>query len=172
MNKKLLIGIILLILAVGGALAYWLYAQNLETAREQNQQSAAAEENVAAEPTPVAEEETDTATTGVAAADGAYEDFSKQAVANNEGRSILFFHAPWCPQCRALDSSVAANESSIPNGVTIFKTDYDSNQALRQKYGVTIQTTLVEVEGDKVVKKYVAYEEPTFANVESNFFKK
>jgi len=57
----------------------------------------------------------------------------------------------------------------VPDGVTIFKTDYDSNQALRQKYGVTIQTTLVKIDDDgKLVKKYVAYDEPTLESLTKN----
>lgn len=92
---------------------------------------------------------------------GRYEDYSETAFNQAEGRRILFFHAPWCPQCRALDASI--KENTVPEGVTIFKIDYDSNQELRQKYGVTIQTTLVEVdENGNEVQKYVAYDEPTF----------
>jgi thiol-disulfide isomerase/thioredoxin len=92
---------------------------------------------------------------------GRYEDYNEAAFNQTEGRRVLFFHAPWCPQCRALDASIKAG--TVPSGVTIFKTDYDSNQELRQKYGVTIQTTLVEVdENGNEVKKYVAYDEPTF----------
>lgn len=97
---------------------------------------------------------------------GRYEDYNEMAFNQAEGRRILFFHAPWCPQCRALDASI--KESTVPSGVTIFKIDYDSNQPLRQKYGVTIQTTLVEVdENGNEIKKYVAYDEPTFDAVKA-----
>lgn len=79
---------------------------------------------------------------------------------------LLFFHAPWCPQCRELDASITA--SSLPANTTILKVDYDTNQALRQKYGVTLQTTVVKIDADEEkVESYVAYDEPTFANVES-----
>ena len=98
---------------------------------------------------------------------GAYVDYSASAVTDAKGTKILFFHAPWCPQCRQLDASIKAG--SVPDGVTIFKTDYDSNQALRQKYGVTIQTTLVKIDDDgKLVKKYVAYDEPTLESLTKN----
>lgn len=98
---------------------------------------------------------------------GAYKEYSEEAVAATEGTRLLFFHASWCPQCRQLDASL--RQSEIPSGVTIFKVDYDSNQALRQKYGVTIQTTVVKIDaqGDGV-EKYVAYDEPTFAAVKEN----
>jgi thiol-disulfide isomerase/thioredoxin len=103
---------------------------------------------------------------GTVAAQGRYEEYSEETFNQAEGRRVLFFYAPWCPQCRALDASI--RESNVPNGVVIFKVDYDSNQAMRQKYGVTIQTTLVEVDanGNKV-KKYVAYDSPTFNTVKA-----
>ncbi|MDP3993075.1 MAG: thioredoxin domain-containing protein [bacterium] len=98
---------------------------------------------------------------------GIYVDYSSSVVANTAGTKILFFHAPWCPQCRELDQSIKS--SVIPSGVTIIKTDYDTNQALRQKYGVTIQTTLVKVDDQgNFVKKYVAYDSPTLESLKEN----
>lgn len=76
-----------------------------------------------------------------------------------------FFHAPWCPQCRALEASIEA--TAIPAMVTIIKVDYDTNQSLRQQYGVTLQTTLVRVDDQgKLIKKLVAYDEPNFSSIE------
>lgn len=99
---------------------------------------------------------------------GTYIDYSADALQNTSGRKILFFHAPWCPQCRAIESDII--EEGVPEGLTIIKVDYDSNQSLRQKYGVTLQTTFVEVDDrGELVKKHVAYEEPTFEAVKRNF---
>ena len=102
---------------------------------------------------------------GGSAAPGEYVDYSPELVSSTPGTRLLFFHAPWCPQCNALESDIES--SDLPDGVTIFKVDYDSNQDLRHQYGVTIQTTVVEVDrnGNKL-DSYVAYEEPTFENVE------
>lgn len=98
------------------------------------------------------------------AAAGAYTSYSADAVANTKGKRILFFHAPWCPQCRLLDASITAGP--IPSGVTIFKVDYDSNQKLRQDYGVTIQTTLILLDDNGgEAKKYVAYDTPSLAAI-------
>lgn len=98
---------------------------------------------------------------------GDYIDYSSSVIANTAGTKILFFHAPWCPQCRALEASIKSGE--IPSGVTIIKVDYDTNQTLRQKYGVTIQTTLVKIDDNGgLIKKYVAYDEPTLAVLKSN----
>lgn len=91
---------------------------------------------------------------------GKYIDYSADAVSATQGQRVLFFHAPWCPQCRQLESSITSG--AIPADVTIFKVDYDSNQKLRQQYGVTIQTTLVLLdESGKEIKKYVAYDQPS-----------
>ena len=95
---------------------------------------------------------------------GKYIDYTEDGFASARGTKLLFFHAPWCPQCRALDESIKA--SDLPDDVVIFKVDYDSNQPLRAKYGVTLQTTVIKTDekGDKI-SGYVAYDEPTFQSV-------
>lgn len=98
---------------------------------------------------------------------GVYTSYSENALAETSGTRILFFHAPWCPQCRSLDKDIT--ENGAPAGTTIFKVDYDSSQDLRKKYGVTIQTTLVLIDGEgNLVKKFVAYSDPTVASVIEN----
>ena len=99
---------------------------------------------------------------------GVYVDYSETALADAKGTKLLFFHAPWCPQCRELDASIRS--STLPNNLTILKVDYDTNQALRQKYGVTLQTTLVQVDdaGERM-KSFVAYDSPTFDAVKTAF---
>ncbi len=72
---------------------------------------------------------------------------SKLAMAN-DGDVVLFFRASWCPSCRTPDSDIKANLSAIPAGVTILDVDYDAATALKQKYGVTTQHTLVQVAAD------------------------
>jgi thiol-disulfide isomerase/thioredoxin len=101
---------------------------------------------------------------------GSYVDYSPELVSSTPGEKLLFFHAPWCPQCQELDADI--EESGVPDGVTVFKVDYDSNQDLREKYGVTIQTTVVKVDDQgEAVESYVAYEEPTFENVSDALLK-
>ena len=41
-----------------------------------------------------------------------------------EGKHVLFFHASWCPTCRAADADITAKQSSIPSGLVIHKVDY------------------------------------------------
>jgi thiol-disulfide isomerase/thioredoxin len=105
-----------------------------------------------------------------AAQAGSYVDYSPELVSSTPGDKLLFFHAPWCPQCEELDADI--QEAGVPDGVTVFKVDYDSNQDLREKYGVTIQTTVVKVDDQgEAIESYVAYEEPTFANVSDALLK-
>jgi thiol-disulfide isomerase/thioredoxin len=102
--------------------------------------------------------------TPIAAQPGTYVDYDAESFAKTTGRRVLFFHAPWCPQCRELEQSI--KEGKIPAGVTIFKTDFETSIDLRKKYDVGIQTTLIEVgvNGDSV-NKYVAYYSPTLQAV-------
>lgn len=99
---------------------------------------------------------------------GAYINYSEQAVKEARGQKVLFFHAPWCPQCRSIESGIESQ--GVPEGFTIIKVDYDTNQALRQKYGITLQTTFVKINDQgEFISKYVAYDEPTFDAVKRNY---
>jgi len=159
MNKTTLSIIIGIIVIIGGALTYTLLrpAEELVTQEASRTSSEAANSEDAAQ--------TDAATTS-SNQPGIYKDYSKTAVENTSGTKLFFFHAPWCSQCRAMEESII--KDGLPNGVTVFKVDYDSNQALRQQYGVTIQTTFVNIDDDGTkIASYVAYEEPVFSKVET-----
>ncbi len=69
-------------------------------------------------------------------------------------RRILFFHAPWCPTCRATHLELSENSSRIPEDVVIFQTDYDSEDELKRKHNITYQHTFVQVdsEGNEVAQ--------------------
>lgn len=116
------------------------------------------------------EPETNTSTSQtdtVTVAQRNYLDYKADLVESTTGKRVLFFHASWCSQCKELDESIKTGK--IPGGVTIFKTDYDSNQKLRQQYGVTLQTTLVLLdEKGGLAKKYVSYEDPNLEAVIKN----
>jgi thiol-disulfide isomerase/thioredoxin len=78
-----------------------------------------------------------------------------QVTMASAGDVVLFFRASWCPSCRALDSDIKANRQAIPEGVTILDVNYDTETALKQKYGVTTQHTLVQVAADgSLIKKW------------------
>lgn len=102
--------------------------------------------------------------TSTSTGSGVYTEYSAEAVSSTRGRRVLFFHAPWCPQCRSLEKSIQSG--SIPSDVTIFKVDYDTNQKLRQKYGVTLQTTVVLLDDNgEAAKKFVPYDSPSLEAV-------
>src|SRR3990167_6169147 len=62
---------------------------------------------------------------------------------------VLFFHAPWCPFCKAANAEFISRANEIPAGVTVLKTNYDSNTELKQKYGVTYQHTFVQIDNNE-----------------------
>lgn len=80
---------------------------------------------------------------------GTYEVYDPAKLARaDEGTVVLFFHATWCPTCRAFKSDVSNNLADIPAGLTILEVNYDTETALKQKYGITYQHTYVEVDSE------------------------
>jgi thiol-disulfide isomerase/thioredoxin len=150
MNKRTLIVAAVILVAIAAGIAYVL------ASRDQTK-NVPADHSVQSGPS--AQQQTQPSVPG------RYVDYSSDLVVSASGTKLLFFYAPWCPQCRALDASIKS--STLPDNLTIFKVDYDSNQPLRAKYGVTIQTTVVKIDdvGDKVTS-YTAYDEPNFAAVQ------
>jgi len=64
----------------------------------------------------------------------------------------LFFHAPWCPSCKALDTTL--NNDAIPSDVVVLKVDYDTSTELKKKYGIRSQHTIVALDQQKnMIKK-------------------
>ena len=90
-------------------------------------------------------------------APGRYTDSSAAAVADEcYTDTILFFHAPWCPECRGFEEAIKSGE--VPDGAQILKVDYDSATDLRKQHGVTIQSTFVRVDpAGETVKLWSGY---------------
>ncbi len=99
---------------------------------------------------------------------GSYLPYNEDKLAMaKDGKVVLFFRASWCPTCRALDSNIKAHLSEIPSNVTILDVNYDDSTALKQKYGVTYQHTLVEVdENGEMITKWSG--SPTLSALVSN----
>jgi len=166
MNKKLVIIIIVIALLVIAAVAYVVITPKKEDISRVDTQQTSLVDEASRSSTPKEGETTPALATNASnARDGSYVNYTNSVIASTPGTKVLFFHAPWCSQCRQMETSI--NQGGIPNGVTVIKVDYDTNQALRQKYGVTLQTTFVKINdsGDKTAS-YVAFEDPTFSNVE------
>jgi thiol:disulfide interchange protein len=84
-----------------------------------------------------------------------YVDYSPGLLADSQAENkVLFFKASWCPTCTILDKNLQEETANIPNDTLILQVDYDSNQDLRQKYGVVSQHTLVQVDqnGEEIQK--------------------
>lgn len=68
---------------------------------------------------------------------------------------VLFFHATWCPNCKAADADITKNLATLPKNTVIFKVDYDKETALKKKYGITMQHSFVLVDAKgKALKKW------------------
>ncbi len=160
MDKKLLAIATAILLLIGAGLAY--LAMTDEVALKTDKETV---DSTTASPSVTSEEVANKNNPSATA--GTYTEYSASKLAATPGTKILFFHASWCPQCRQLEESIVTG--TVPPGVTIFKVDYDTNQQLRQKYGVTIQTTLVKVDDQgNFVEKYVAYDEPSLDSLIEN----
>ncbi len=167
MNQKYLwIGLVALVVIVGAVLAF-NYSSNSKVASEQSSSEAMMEEKDDAmmdEDSMIKKDDDKMMSDDKMGSDdammkksGSYKDYSENAVSSEQqagNKVVLFFHAPWCPFCRAADAAFKANPEKIPANVTVLKTDYDSNTELKTKYGVTTQHTFVQIDnsGNQVTK--------------------
>lgn len=146
MNKTVLIAVGAIVALVVGGAAVWAFTkpESEEPAASTEPQESASVPAEPTQPTPTTPD-SEPADASAAVATGRYTDYSSdQVAAEGYNRTILFFHAPWCPDCRAYESAIQAG--TVPDGVQILKVDYDSNQELRKQYGVTVQTSFVAVD--------------------------
>ena len=129
MSGKL--GLVLFIVAAIGILGYF-FSTRYSTSTIQN------------------ELPTNESTNQPSVSNGRYIDYSKYAfeAAKNKKR-ILYFHADWCPICRPLNREFMTMMDKIPEDVVVFKTDYDKETALKQKYIITYQHTFVQVDAQE-----------------------
>ena len=69
-----------------------------------------------------------------------------------DSKVVLFFNATWCPDCRAINEALTSDPGKIPAGTTVVSVDYDQHADLRQRHGVTMQHTFVQIDssGEKV----------------------
>ncbi len=98
---------------------------------------------------------------------GTYEAYNPEMMTwAKDGKVVLFFRASWCPTCRSVDADIKKNLASIPKNVTILDVDYDTETALKAKYGVTYQHTFVQVDATgKQIAKWSG--SPTLASLVS-----
>jgi thiol-disulfide isomerase/thioredoxin len=61
----------------------------------------------------------------------------------------LHFRADWCPTCRAQDQAIAALKKERGPDLTLLTVNYDTDKAVKQAYGVQVQSTLVVLHGTR-----------------------
>lgn len=137
-TTSIVIGIIVLILGVGYLATNQDYRAVDEVVTAESDSTEAATDRTSGNETVGDIHETDTV--------GTYQEYDATAIAESEAEHILlFFHATWCPSCRALDADIVANADNIPPGVEIYKVDFDTATELKRQYGVTTQHSVLEI---------------------------
>lgn len=70
------------------------------------------------------------------------------------GDTILFFHASWCPLCKAAKKNFS--EQGIPAWLTLLELDFDTEDELKQKYAILTQNSYVYVSPDgTAIKRWI-----------------
>lgn len=80
---------------------------------------------------------------------GHYEEYTPEKLEALMGseKFALFFHANWCPTCRALEKKLKENLKKL-NSRTVLEVNYDTETDLKKKYGITVQSMVVFVNSD------------------------
>ena len=72
------------------------------------------------------------------------------AEAQQAGKPVaLHFHADWCPTCKAQTKSLAVLKAEPGLDVLLLVADYDTEKALKTRFKVRGQSTLVVLHGDQ-----------------------
>ena len=72
------------------------------------------------------------------------------ADAQKTGKPVaLHFHADWCPTCKAQEKSLAVLKTEPGLGVLLLVANYDTEKALKTRFKVRSQSTLVVLHGDQ-----------------------
>ena len=150
MKKSYIVVLIVAALVLLGGGIFALSKENASTSVEKN-----ASNPVKSPTQTTATNNTDTKPSTAIA--GRYEQYSSSAVSDaNYTTTVVFFYAPWCPECRAFKQAI--NGEPLPDGVQILEADFDSSTDLKKKYGVTLQSTFVRVDtAGGLQKKWVGY---------------
>lgn len=78
--------------------------------------------------------------------------YSEKALADAQkaGEPVaVHFHAEWCGTCKKQESVINALKADKGLKMTVFVADYDKDTALKQRFKVQMQSTLVVLRGDE-----------------------
>jgi hypothetical protein len=101
MPKKVIWIVLSIIIAIGAGFTYLLLNQDDDSGKRTTSSTSSDSDTKEQADTPGTDTET--------AANGRYIDYREDSIANTAGTKLLFFHAPWCPQCRDLESDIKAS---------------------------------------------------------------
>ena len=138
----IVIGVVLLVAVVGGFLIF------------NNSNSSSTEIQTATQPDIVQDDNNindssnDVSDSVISQKYVAYSEVNLATATENNGRAVVFFHAEWCPNCKAAEADFQSNLDSLPQDVTILKADYDTESDLKKKYSIVMQDTFVQVDSD------------------------
>lgn len=90
-------------------------------------------------------DEMDHGTSEVLAEQGIYTEYHEGIIGNGQ-KSVLFFHATWCPKCKENDGRLKEFYGSSDYPRSVYKVDYDTSSDLKSQYGVTGQDTFILID--------------------------
>lgn len=78
-----------------------------------------------------------------------YSEAALAAAQNADQPVAMHFHADWCPTCRAQDKAIQSLKAEPGLDLTLLVADYDTEKALKRRFKVNAQSTLVVLHGQK-----------------------
>ena len=67
----------------------------------------------------------------------------------------VHFHADWCPTCRAQDKVLQSLKGEKGLDLTVLTANYDTEKALKRRFKINAQSTLVVLKGEKEAARLV-----------------
>lgn len=147
MNKNLIIGVVMVCVVVLVGAAFLVSGNNSATTEEVstslNSENGSVESN------------SNDLKRGEVLSDSRYVSYSAEGFEDaKDKKRVYFFHASWCPTCKVANEEFSSNPDEIPEDIVLFKTNYDTENDLKKRYGITYQHTFVQVDenGNEVSK--------------------
>ncbi len=141
-TSYIVIGVVALIAVVGGI----LMLNNSNSSSTENQ--TATQSDIVQDDSNINDSSNDVKDSVVSQKYVAYSEANLATATENNGRAVVFFHAEWCPNCKAAEADFQANLNALPEDITILKADYDTASDLKKKYSVVMQDTFVQVDSN------------------------
>lgn len=72
----------------------------------------------------------------------------------------LHFHADWCPTCRAQSQVLQRLQAEAGLNLTVLVANYDTEKALKKRFNVRFQSTMIMLHGQQVRYRLVGDTDP------------